>query len=90
MIITITYYDINNGNASTDACPITLALRRQFGNKISVSRNFIRVAKKRSKNWSLIPLPLVARNFILNYNKYQSYKPFSFKLSAKNVKILRG
>lgn len=90
MIIHVTYQDIEKGNNSYDACPITIALRREFGDKVSVSRDFIRVLKKRSKKWTLIPLPLVAKNFLLNYYQYHTPEPFGFTLSAKNIKILKG
>lgn len=90
MIINVTYQDIEKGNESIDACPITIALRRDFGDKVSVSRNFIRVPKKRSKDkWTLIPLPLVARSFLLNHYKYNAPQAFSFMLPDKSIKILK-
>lgn len=92
MVISITCKDIDDGNTSIDACPITIALRRQFGNnKISVSRDFIRIPKKRTKNqWKLISLPKEARNFILNYYSNIPAQPFSFVLPKKNVSVLKG
>lgn len=91
MTITVTAEDIKNGNASTDACPITMALQRQFKNKkISVSRNFIRVPKKRSKDWKLIELPKAARNFTLSYHVYNYPQPFSFELAKKDCLALKG
>lgn len=92
MIIAVTYDDISEGNASLDACPITIALRRHFGDKVSISRNFIRVNKKRKtkEKWKLISLPVVARNFLLDYHKHNSPQPFYFELSAKNVKALKA
>ena len=92
MNIYVSYKDIEDGNSTVDGCPITIALRRQLNNKsISVSRNYIRIPKKRAKDtWTLIPLPVVARNFLLNYYRYHMPQPFSFELSQKNVKILKG
>jgi len=90
MLINVTHKDIHDGNAAIDACPITLALRRYFSNKISVSRDFIRVAKKRGKGWNLVPLPANAKRFILNYHVYRSSEPFSFELSRSSVKVLKG
>jgi hypothetical protein len=91
MIINVTFDDIQKGNASLGACPITIALRREFKNeKISVSRNFIRVPKKRGKDWKLLSLPEVVREFILNYHMYNSILPFSFMLSKKTVDVLKG
>lgn len=91
MIINVTHQDIEKGNTALDADPITIALRRYFGDKISISRNFIRVPKKRSRDkWNLLPLPLVARNFVLNYYKYNTSQPFSFELSSKSIKVMKG
>lgn len=91
MTVTVTADDIKKGNESTDACPITMALRRQFKNKkISVSRDFIRVPKKRSKDWKLIELPKVAKNFTLNYHLYNYPQPFSFTLTKKDSLALKG
>ena len=92
MNIYVSYKDIEDGNTAPDACPITIALRRQLNNKnISVSRNYIRIPKKRAKDtWTLIQLPLVARNFLLNYYRYHAPQPFNFELSQKNVKALKG
>lgn len=91
MLIEITYQDIEKGNASLDACPITIALRRYFGDKVSVSRNFIRVLNKKTKDkWTLLPLPAPARNFLLDYYLYQSPRPLNFVLPARSVKALKG
>lgn len=91
MVINVTSNDIANGNASLDACPITLALQREFKNKnISVSRNFIRIPKKRGKDWRLFPLPEMAREFLLYYHAHISPSPFGFELSKKTVAALKG
>jgi len=80
--------------AALYACPVTVALRRRFGSHISVSRDYIRALKKRTKlrqnKWVMVPLPATARNFLLNYYKYNTPQPFSFKLTPKVVKILKG
>jgi len=87
--IFVTEDDIRNGNNSSDACPITVALRRQFNNnKITVSRNFIRVPKKRTKEWKLIALPKPARDFMLNYHVFDNPRPFSFVLESKDCSTL--
>lgn len=92
MTINVTNKDIEKGNSTPDACPITIALQRSFDNEnISVSRNYIRVPKKRSKEkWSLIPLPSAAREFLLNYNMWAPSQPFSFEIGKKNIKALEG
>lgn len=91
MVITITHDDLDKGNKSVDACPITVALRRTFKNeKITISRDFIRVPKKRSKKWKLIPLPRAAQDMLLYYHSYYSPQPFSFTLNSKSVAALKG
>ena len=92
MIINVTQQDIDNGNASLDACPVTIALRRQLKNdKITISRNFIRIPKRRPKGqWKLVPLPIAAREFILNYYVFLLPQPFSFILSKKDASVLKG
>jgi hypothetical protein len=91
MTIVVTYDDINKGNCSLDSCPVTVALQRHIGSKssISISRNFIRISKKRGK-WKLITLPAAARNFLLNYYKNHSPQPFAFELSDRDVKLLKA
>ena len=91
MVIQVTYTDIEEGNKSFDACPVTIALRREFkNNKISVSRNFIRVPKRSTKDWKLIPLPAAAREFLLNYYLYLSPQPFIFVVPKKDISALKG
>lgn len=91
MTITVTQRDIDEGNNSKDGCPLTVALRRYFNNKnISVSRNFIRVAKKSKDKWELVPLPKAAQNFMLNYYKYFTIETFKFQLPDKHAKLLKG
>lgn len=93
MTVIVTEDDIRQGNSSVDdTCPITVALRRLFKNqKISVSRNFIRVPKKRpKKDWKLIVLPKPARDFLLNCHPYNYPQPFSFELSPKDCSALKG
>lgn len=94
MLISVTKQDIKKGDNAFDACPLTIALRRYFGDKVSVSRDYIRVPKKysrkKSKNkWLFIKLPEKAQNFILNYNSMYAVMPISFKISIKNVKLLK-
>ena len=90
MLVKVTQDDIIEGDKALDSCPITVALRRKFGNKLSVSRDYIRVAKKNARRhkWLLIALPTNAKSFILNLN-YNISKPFSFKLSAEDAKLLK-
>lgn len=92
MIINVTDDDITKGNASLDACPITIALRRELGNdKISIGRNFIRIPKKRPKGqWKLVQLPSTAREFLLNHYSYIPNQPITFFLSKKEVGALKG
>ncbi len=92
MIIRVTTKDMTNGDKMTDACPLTMALRRHFGDNVSVSRDFIRILNKdraaRNK-WILIPLPKPAQNYMLNYNVYVTVKGFKFELPPEHVKILK-
>jgi len=100
MLISVTNQDLEQGNISIGACPITIALRRHFGGSVSISRNYIRILKKKIKKgsrdrWVLITLPKICQNFILNHyrNNFDNYvvnKPFQFELSRKDIKALKG
>jgi hypothetical protein len=91
MWVNVTDSDIAEGDKAFDACPITVALRKKFGNKLSVSRDFIRVSKKnaRKHKWLLIKLPTIAKNFLLNSNLYNNGRAFKFQLSAADAKLLK-
>lgn len=91
MTINVTSKDIESGNSTADACPITIALRRIFGKKnLSVSRNYIRIPKRTKDKWKLVPLPVAAREFLLNYSQWHWPQPFSFEIPKRDVKILKG
>lgn len=92
MTIRVTAKDIAAGDKALDACPVTLALRRYFGDNVSVSRDFIRILNTKmvtKKRWLFVPLPKAAQNFLLNYNAYQSVKSFSFEIPPESLKILK-
>jgi hypothetical protein len=93
MLIKVTEQDIIGGQKTFDKCPLTVALRKYFGNKISVSRDYIRIAKK--KQYVCVPLPKAAQNFMLNYdnNAYHGYpnvEAFKFNLSPKVVTLIKN
>ncbi len=96
MRIIVSKADIDSGNTSLDACPITTALRRQFSNEhITVSRSFIRVPKKSlpksGSKWHLIPLPKAAKIYFLYCNAYSGFQDgYDFNLSDKFLKKLKG
>ncbi len=90
MQINVLSDDMRLGNASKDICPITVALRRQFGNGVSISRDYIRYRKKRSGKTILVPLPKKAQNYLLDGIGAITYTPFSFRLSKEAVKKLKG
>lgn len=87
MVIKVSSQDIIDGNKSLGLCPITIALRKIFSDKITVSRNFIRVKRNKKTKLVLIELPKSARDYLLTYNVNE--KPFSFELSTSIVKLIR-
>lgn len=89
MRIKVSAEDIVAGNNSKDACPITIALRRKFGQNIVVARSFIRKTNKKQE-CILVPLPKKAQNYYLDTIGPANRKPFEFELSASAVKKLRG
>lgn len=90
MQINVSADDIAKGNVARDACPITLALRKKFGDNVSVSRDFIRYKNKKADKLILVPLPKKAQNFLLDTMGHSVITPFSFNLSKEAIRKLRG
>lgn len=88
MWIKVNTQDINNSKE----CPITLALRREFGKKISATRSFIRVATKHKgmRVVKLFKLASNAQDFMLSYDYNKDTDPFRFWIADKVVKQIRA
>lgn len=90
MLINITQEDIIKSETS-DLDPITLALRRHFkSDGIVASRDYVKVRKKGKREWVLVPLPKTAKDFLLTVSRYYNPAPFSFKLTDKQIKLIKG
>lgn len=91
MRIEITAEDIATSE-TIEADPITISLQRQFGKHVSVSRNFIRVRKRDAKQeeWIFVPLPGIAKRFLVGLGQYDALPPFQFDLAAKHIKTIKA
>lgn len=90
MIITVTKTDIKKGKKeSTTCCPIALAVKRKLKKPqlIYVFRDEIRFGRQWGNNYDNdIDLPKSAVKFIDKFDDGEKVKPFSFTLSAKELK----
>lgn len=77
MIIEVTQADINKGRkADCRLCPIALAIKRVTGCPVEVRcHNY---SKEWQHNWK--QLPVVAREFILHFDRGDNTQPFQFEI----------
>lgn len=60
-------------------CPVANALKRALKNKVSVCYTYASVYKQNKE--TVYPLPENVREFIQNFDKRNTVKPFSFRLN---------
>lgn len=84
MWINVDQKDIDKSNKNSSD-PVSLALYKQFGKKVCISRNFIKT--KYNGKVVLIELPKKVKRFLLSYKPYPA--PFRFQLPASAVRLLR-
>lgn len=74
--------DINNGiKCSPRQCPIAQCIKRTYPDRlINIGTDDVSIAEGRYEKGTLTELPLIARQFIDNFDKGLEVSPFEFEL----------
>jgi len=77
--IEVSAKDIKNGaRANCRECPIALALKRVFNDKIGVGSGAFWFCEGR--DYMAVPLPLIVAEFVFSFDHKKKVEPFSFWL----------